>query len=100
LEETQKDVLIRLELPGLDKDDCSIRIEGSVLYVSGEKRFECETSDSTYHIMERAYGAFERTIALPRNVDVAQAEARFKNGVLTVRPPKVGRDKGTTIAVS
>ena len=100
LEETGKDMLVRIELPGLDKDDCQIRIEGNVLYLSGEKRFERETNDSTYHVMERAYGAFHRSIPLPRNVNIDKAEATFKNGVLTVRLPKEGSDQARSIAVS
>ncbi len=100
LEETDKAMVVRVELPGMDKDDCEIRIEGNVLYLSGEKRFERDTEDSTYHVMERAYGAFQRSIPLPRNVNIDQAEATFKNGVLTVRLPKEGCDKGKSIAVS
>jgi HSP20 family protein len=100
LEETGKDVVVRFELPGMDKDDCTIQIEGNVLHLTGEKRFERDTSDSTYHVMERAYGAFQRSIALPRNVNVERAEASFKNGVLTVRLPKEGGDKGKAIAVT
>jgi HSP20 family protein len=100
LEETGKDIVVRIELPGMDKDDCQIRIEGNVLYLSGEKRFERETKESTYHVMERAYGAFRRTIPLPRNVNIDKAEANFKNGVLTVRLPKQGGEMGRSIAVS
>ena len=100
LEETAKDVLVRVELPGMDKNDFQISIEGNVLYLSGEKRFERETESSTYHVMERAYGAFQRAIPLPRNVNVDQDEASFKNGVLTVRLPKVGGDKVKSITVS
>lgn len=100
MEETGKDVVVRVELPGMDKDDCIISIEGNVLHLRGEKRFERETSDSTYHVMERAYGAFQRSIPLPRNVNIEQAEASFKNGVLTVRLPKEGSDKATSIPVS
>jgi HSP20 family protein len=100
LEETDKDVLVRLELPGMEKDDCQITIEGNMLHLSGEKRFEREAHDSTYHLMERAYGAFERSIPLPRNVNVEQAEASFKNGVLTVRLPKQGATSSKSIRVS
>lgn len=100
LEETPKDVLVRVELPGLEKDDCRIVIEGNVLHLSGEKRFERETDDSTYHVMERAYGAFQRSIVLPRNVNIEQAQASFKNGVLTVRLPKEGGDSAKSIPVS
>jgi|SRR5450830_1619221 len=100
LEETGKDVVVRVELPGMDKDDCKIIIEGNMLHLSGEKRFERETNDSTFHVMERAYGSFERVIALPRNVNIEKAEASFKNGVLTVRLPKEGSDKAKSIQVS
>jgi HSP20 family protein len=100
LEETRNDIVVRIELPGMDKEDCQIRIDGNVLYLSGEKQFERETNDSTYHVMERAYGAFQRAIPLPRNVDIDKAEASFKNGVLTVRLPKAGSDTARSIAVS
>ena len=100
VEETGKDVVVRVELPGMDKDDCSITIEGNTLYIAGEKRFESETIDSTYHIMERAYGAFQRAIPLPRNVDIDNAVASYKNGVLTIRLPKVGAETAKTIPVS
>lgn len=92
-------MLLRLELPGLDKDDCKIVIEGNVLHLSGEKRFERETDDSTYHVMERAYGAFQRSIVLPRNVNIEQAQASFKNGVLTVRLPKQGSDSDSAKSI-
>lgn len=85
---------------GMEKDDCHISIERNVLYLSGEKRLERETHDSTHHVMERAYGAFRRAIALPRNVDVERAAASYKNGVLTVRLPKTGVGGATTIPVS
>jgi HSP20 family protein len=100
LEETPRDVVVRVELPGLDKEDCHVSIEGNVLRVSGEKRFERDTQDSTYHVMERAYGAFVRTIALPRNVNADKAEASYRNGVLTVRLPKGGLDKAKAIQVA
>lgn len=100
LEETAKDVVVRIEVPGMDKDDCQITIEGNMLHLSGEKRFERETSDSTYHVMERAYGAFQRSIPLPRNVNIDKAQASVKNGVLTVRLPKQGGDKARSISVS
>lgn len=100
LEETTKDVVVRIEVPGMDKKDCRVTIEGNMLYLSGEKRFERETSDSTYRVMERAYGAFERSIPLPRHVNINKAEASYKNGVLTVRLPKEGSESPRSIQVS
>lgn len=100
VEETDKELVVRVELPGMEKEDCRITIEDNMLYLSGEKRFERDTGDSTYHLMERAYGSFDRTIALPRNVDIDNAQATFRNGVLTVRLPKQGGEKAKSIPVA
>ncbi len=100
LEETDKDVLVRIEVPGMDKEDCYITIEGNMLHVSGEKRFSRERHDSTYHLMERAYGSFQRSFPLPRSVNVDLAEASFRNGVLTVRLPKEGNGHARSISVN
>lgn len=100
MEETARDVVVRVELPGMDKEDCRVTIEGNLLRLSGEKRFEREAHDSTYHVMERAYGAFERVIPLPRSVNVDKAEASYLNGVLTVRLPKGASDKAKAIQVA
>jgi HSP20 family protein len=100
VEETGKEIVVRVEMPGMEKEDCRITIDGNLLCLSGEKRFERETGDSTYHVMERAYGSFQRTIPLPRNVDIDKAEASYKNGVLSVRLPKVAGENGRTISVS
>jgi HSP20 family protein len=100
IEETDKDIVVRVEAPGMEKEDCHVTIDGSMLRVKGEKRFERATSDSTYHVMERAYGVFERTIPLPREVAADKAEASYKNGVLTIRLPKLGGEKGRIIPLS
>jgi HSP20 family protein len=100
VEETANEVVVRVELPGMEKEDCRVTIEGNMLYLSGEKRFERETGDSTYHIRERAYGSFQRSIPLPRGVDGGKAEASYRNGVLTVRLPKTGGEPGKAIKVS
>ena len=98
--ETPEEIVVRVEAPGLEKEDCRITIEDNVLYLSGEKRFKREAHDSTYHVMERAYGAFQRTIPLPSNVDVDKAEASYRNGVMSIRLPKVAGEKSKTIKVS
>ncbi len=100
VEETDKEIVVRVEAPGMEKRDCEITIDGGTLYVRGEKRFERATQNSTYHIMERAYGSFERAIPLPRNVDADKAEASYTNGVLTIHLPKSGAEKGHMIPVS
>lgn len=100
VEETEKDVLVRLEVPGMKKEECSITIEGNTLKLSGEKHFERETHDSTYHLMERAYGSFQRSVPLPRNVDSDKAEASYSNGVLTVRLPKIPGEQARSVPIS
>ncbi len=100
VEETDREIVVRVEVPGMEKEDCRITIEGNMLHLSGEKHFERETRDSAYHVMERAYGAFRRTIPLPRNVDADKAEASYRNGVLSVRLPKVAGESGRVIPVS
>lgn len=100
LEETDKEFLVRLEVPGVDKQDCEVTIDGNMLYMKGEKRFERTNHDSTYHVMERVYGVFERVIPLPGNVDPDRAEASCKNGVLTVHLPKLDSGKGRLITLS
>lgn len=99
VEETRKELVVRVEMPGMKKEDCRITIEDNTLYLSGEKRLERESQDSTYHVMERAYGSFKRAIALPRNVDIGHAQATYKNGVLTVRLPKEGGETGRSVPV-
>lgn len=99
VEETVKEIVVRVEIPGMEKEDCHITIEGNLLYLSGEKHLTRETSDSTYHVMERAYGAFQRTIQLPRNIDMDKAEANYRNGVLIIRLPKAPNGNGKTIRV-
>lgn len=100
VEETDQEIVVRLEVPGMEKENCNIRIEGNTLYLSGEKHFERTSQGSAYHVMERAYGSFQRAIPLPRNVLEEKAEASYKNGVLTVRLPKSGDSRPRTIPVS
>lgn len=100
VEELEKEIIVRVEVPGMEKEDFSITVEGNTLFLSGEKHYERESRDSTYYVMERAYGTFQRTIPLPRNVDSDRAQASYKNGVLSIRLPKVVSDTSRTIKLS
>lgn len=88
--ETGKDLVVRLEIPGIEKQDCEISVEGNSLVVRGEKRAQWEEQGEHYYVLERAYGSFQRVIPLPRTVDRDAASAQYENGVLTVRLPKSG----------
>lgn len=100
VEETAQELVVRVEVPGMERADCHVAIEGNTLILSGEKHFERVASDSTYHVMERAYGAFERKIPLPGSVDTEHAEASYRNGVLIVRLPKGQGINTRTVAVT
>ena len=100
IEETADEVVVRVEAPGLQKSDFEIVIEDNMMRISGEKRTEHVTRGSTYHMMERAYGVFQRTFTLPRSVDAEKAVASYDNGVLTVRVPKRAGGRGHAIKVT
>ena len=84
--ETDKDIRITAELPGLDEKDVELALEDGVLTLRGEKRSEVDDKDRGYS--ERSYGRFERRIALPNGIEADKAKATFRNGVLTVTLPK------------
>ena len=100
VEETDQEIVVRIELPGMDKKDCQVTIDGKRLILSGRKHFERISDDSAFHVMERAYGAFQRSIALPKNVRQDEAKASYRNGVLTVRLPKQETASSRTIPVA
>jgi HSP20 family protein len=86
LVETDRDVRIVAELPGLEEKDVEISLEEGMLTLSGEKRSEIDDKDRGYS--ERSYGRFKRRIGLPQGIDRERASATFRNGVLTVTLPR------------
>lgn len=88
VEENEREVTVRLEVPGLERDDLDIHVLDDFLVVRGEKRLDQERSEGRWTIRERAYGQFERAIPLPAAVEEADAKARYRRGVLTVTLPK------------
>lgn len=100
LVDTGSEIVVRIELPGIAKEDCEIVIEGNTLIVRGEKRSDTTYVTGSYHMRQCAYGAFERTIPLPRNVHADRADAQFKNGVLVVKLPKAAGEKPRQIRIS
>ncbi len=87
------------DLPGLKKDDIEVSIEDNVLTVSGERKFEKSEGEGTFRRVERSYGTFRRSFALPRGVDAAKVEAKFEDGVLTLTLPKSEIAKSRKIMV-
>lgn len=86
---------LSVELPGMDRQDVEILVEDDALVLRGEKKVESKSEEHGCYRLERAFGSFQRVIPLPDGVDVAQAEARFDKGVLTIRLPKVAPAKPT-----
>ena len=93
LAETDDDVFVRIEAPGLEDDDFSVSVISNELVVRGEKHFEREDKRAHYHLFESAYGAFERRFWLPCDVDADRTTARYRKGVLTIRLPRAEKDR-------
>lgn len=86
--EDERRLVVRLEVPGMDKKDFDIEVRDDALIVRGEKRFEQESGDGRWRVLQCAYGSFERTVALPVPVKADQALASYRDGVLRVELPK------------
>ncbi|HBY58040.1 MAG TPA: hypothetical protein DEG96_09325 [Candidatus Atribacteria bacterium] len=81
-------ILVKAELPGVDKKDVKISLSENTLTIQGERKEEKEIKKEDYYCCERAFGTYSRTIALPVEVDKTKAKATFKNGVLEITLPK------------
>lgn len=93
------EVVVELEAPGMDPEDFDLHVMDDSLVVRGEKRVEEERDEGRFHIMERAFGTFERAIPLPAPVDEAGAKARYRKGVLRVSLPKSAQARQRRITV-
>jgi HSP20 family protein len=91
--EDETRVVVRLEVPGLDKTDLDIEVHEGMLIVKGEKRFERENTDGRWRVMQCAYGTFRRVVPLSSLVLAEQADATYKNGVLRIELPKAKPQK-------
>ena len=97
--ENDQCVVVKVEAPGIAKEDCDIRIEGRQLQIRGEKRIDHETVGDRHHLTERAYGRFERIVPLPVNVDEDSAKASLKDGVLRIELRKQTSTPGRRIDI-
>jgi HSP20 family protein len=88
MSETDKDIKVTVELPGIDEKDIQLSLDDGVLSISGEKQFEKQEKRDNYHRLERSYGSFSRQVLLPADVDEDAVSAIFKNGVLNITLPK------------
>lgn len=93
--ETDKELEVTAELPGLEEKDVDLSISQDLLTITGEKKEEIKDEKKNYYRYECNYGSFQRSVPIPSDVDTDKAEATFKKGVLKVVIPKTGELKGT-----
>jgi len=99
IKETSESVDVYAELPGLTKEDIKLSIRDNVLYLSGEKRREEDEQDANFHRVERVYGTFSRSFALPAKIKVDKVQAVFKDGILHLELPKAEEEKPRQIEI-
>jgi HSP20 family protein len=97
--EDEKEYTIKAELPGVNKEDVKVTVEGGVLSITGERKAEKEEKDKKYHRIERNYGTFVRSFTLPEGAASEKVSAEFKDGVLKVHLPKDETAKPKSIEV-
>ncbi len=98
--ETPDAIQLKAELAGIDPADIKLEVDENVLTLSGERRFKEEVHEDKYYRIERRYGSFTRSIALPQNVQADKIDANFENGVLQVTVPKMPEVQPKRISVN
>ena len=98
--ETDDELIVKAELPGVDPKMVDVRLENNVLSIRGERRFERNVDKENYHRMERLYGSFCRSFSLPTSVEADKIRADFKDGVLTLTLPKTESAKAKKIEIA
>ena len=97
--ETKDDIVVAFELPGISEKDVAVSMTGDLLTVRGERRWQDMEKDSSYHRVERVYGKFERALQLGVPVQADKVKASYRDGVLTIRLPKVEEVKPREIKI-
>ena len=98
--ETETEIVLEAELPGMKRDDFEVSIENNVITLKGERHFEKQDEGDNYHRVERAYGSFTRSFSLPRTVSAESTAADFKNGILRVTLPKKEEARARKIEIA
>jgi HSP20 family protein len=99
-ETADKDVVVKVDLPDVKREDIKVTFENNVLSIEGERKFVSDVSREQYHRLERGYGAFRRSFTLPATVDAARVEAGYQDGVLTVKLPRREESRPRQIKVN
>ncbi|XP_044733493.1 small heat shock protein C4-like [Chrysoperla carnea] len=95
--ENDSEYNLEMELPGITQDNIDLKIDSNILTIEGKKEQSPEKKDHNYHMQERYYGSFYRSISLPSNIDEEHIEAQFKDGILSIKIPKKEQSKAKKI---
>jgi len=98
--ETEQNIVLKLEVPGIDQKDLDIRIENNTITVRGERKFENEVKEENFHRVERRYGNFQRSFSLPNTVSTENVTADYENGILKITLAKRAEAKPKQIKVN
>lgn len=97
--ETPVDVIVKTMIPGVRKEEVDISLSRDMLTIRGERKDEKTISEDNYHYRELYWGTFSRTLKLPHEVDIERAEATENQGMLTIKLPRVDKEKQTRVKV-
>ena len=98
--ETEQAIVLKADLPEVKPGEVDIRVEDNMLYLRGERKMEKEVKDENYHRVERSYGSFARSFALPHTIASEKITAEYKDGVLKITLPKREESKPKQIKIS
>jgi len=99
LAEREDEFTLKVELPGVNKDDVKITMQDNMLTIRGEKKQQQESKEGNYYHLERSYGSFQRSFALPATVKGDKIEAMYRDGVLSITLPKAEEAKRKEVEV-
>jgi HSP20 family protein len=97
--ESDNEFVVKVEVPGVSKDDVKITVQDNVLTIRGEKKQEKESKGANYHRVERSFGAFQRSFSLPATVQATKVDAKYNNGILSITLPKAEEAKPKEIEI-
>ena len=98
--ETENELVLKADLPDVNQDEIDVRVENQTLTLAGERKFDNTNAGKGYHRIERGYGSFVRSFAVPNTFDTEKISAQYKNGVLSVTLPKKEHAKPRQIKVA
>jgi HSP20 family protein len=100
IHETENELVVTADLPGMNEKDLDVRVENNLLTIRGERKMESSVNEENFLRVERSYGSFSRSFALPNTINTEEIKADYRNGVLTVKLPKREETKPRQVKVN